>query len=166
MELRVEHNVPEIVQWLEQASQDSITELLAGVTQAQLLYERHAKEGTPVGVGGGAGLRGSIASSQPQVLAEGVIGLVGTSLAHALPVELGTKPHFPPIAPLELWVQKKLGIESDQAKSVAWAIAKTIAKKGTKGQRMFGKAFEQTQGQMEQILTEAVRRLADRMNKS
>lgn len=160
----VEHELVEVVKWLDEALDATYQELATGVWEAQLLFERHAKEGTPVGIGGGAGLKGSIAAHLPQVIDGGVIGIVGTSLAHAIPVEIGTKPHFPPIEPLDLWVQKKLGIPADQSKSVAFAIAHTIARKGTKGVRMFGKAFEATEPRMKQMLTDAVQRLADRMN--
>jgi hypothetical protein len=37
----------------------------------------------------------------------------------------------PPIDPIELWVKKKLKIPAAQAKGVAFAIAKKIAKEGT-----------------------------------
>lgn len=166
MQVSVEHNVPELISWLNEAEDIALDELSAGVWEAELLFERVVKEGTPVGVGGGAGLRGSIAAHLPRRVDNGVIGLVGTSAIHALPVELGTKPHFPPIAPLELWVQKKLGIEGPEAKGVAFAIAKTIAKRGTKGVKMFEKAFNSTEGSMQQILTDAVRRIADRLSEA
>jgi hypothetical protein len=33
-----------------------------------------------------------------------VIGVVGSPLAYALPVEIGTRPHFPPVAAILDWV--------------------------------------------------------------
>lgn len=38
---------------------------------------------------------------------------------------------MPPIAPLEKWVQAKLGLSGQQARLAAFAIAKKIAKEGT-----------------------------------
>lgn len=38
---------------------------------------------------------------------------------------------MPPIAPIERWVNAKLGIQGKQANSIAWGIAKKIQKEGT-----------------------------------
>jgi hypothetical protein len=75
-----------------------------------------------------------------------VIGVHPPADVYAAPVETGTRPHFPPPSALLLWVQKKLGIEDEKkALSVAFAIAKTIAKRGTQGAHMFDQAFAQLQ---------------------
>lgn len=37
----------------------------------------------------------------------------------------------PPIDPIEKWVEQKLGLSGKQANSAAWAIATSMAKKGT-----------------------------------
>ncbi len=74
-----------------------------------------------------------------------VIG-VGPTLGadvYAAPVETGTRPHMPPASALVPWVQKKLGIEDEkQALGLAFAIAKTIAKRGTQGHEMFSRGLE------------------------
>ena len=77
-------------------------ELIAATLEGELLLEREIKEDTPTGVTGQ--LRASITAHEPVVAANSVAGVVGTSLAHALPVELGTRPHFPPLEPLVDWV--------------------------------------------------------------
>jgi len=83
-----------------------------------------------------------------------IIGVVGSgaNVPYTIFRHQGTRPHFPPIEPIKNWVIKK-GFLSDkkghsirsvarikksvsydaQATSIAYAIAKTIAKKGTKG---------------------------------
>ncbi|HWR17122.1 MAG TPA: hypothetical protein VN577_19995 [Terriglobales bacterium] len=62
---------------------------------------------------------------------------------YVLPVETGTRPHFPPITPLMLWVKQKFGVGDEQAaRSIAFAVAQKIAKRGTKGAFMFQKATE------------------------
>lgn len=72
----------------------------------------------------------------------GVSPNVGADV-YAAPVETGTVPHFPPPSALLPWVQKKFGFEDEkQALSMAFAIAKTIAKRGTQGHQMFSRALE------------------------
>jgi hypothetical protein len=132
-------------------------ELAAAVRRATLLLGREVRERTPVGAT--ALLRESISARSPRLMAEGVvIGEVGTSLAHAEPVELGTKPHFPPILPLVDWVKSKLGIPADEARHVAFLISRKIGKRGTKPARMFSKALEAHRAQVELILQAGVAR--------
>jgi hypothetical protein len=73
-----------------------------------------------------------------------IIG-VGTSLQadrYAAPVETGARPHMPPPSALLPWVQKKFGFENEKdALSMAFAVAKSIAKKGTQGHQMFSRAL-------------------------
>lgn len=78
-----------------------------------------------------------------QALARLQIG-VGPSLGadrYAAPVETGARPHLPPVAALIPWVMRKLGAADEkQATSIAWAVAKSIEKKGTRGHEMFERA--------------------------
>lgn len=88
----------------------------------------------------------------------GVEGVVGTSLAYAVPVELGTRPHWAPIAPLKDWVRAKANLEGvyfdgvtgkrprngNQRASreaaierIARAVQVAIARRGTLGVGMF-----------------------------
>jgi hypothetical protein len=69
------------------------------------------------------------------------------------PVDLGTKPHFPPTDQLLLWVKKKFGVTDEkQARSIAFLIARKISKRGTKPVLMFERAFDQLQQQGPEIL--------------
>jgi hypothetical protein len=72
-------------------------------------------------------------------------------------VETGTGPHFPPIAPLLLWVQKRLGATDEkQATSIAFAIARTIAKRGVSGFGMFARAMQVLSGELQAIFENAI----------
>jgi hypothetical protein len=53
-------------------------------------------------------------------------------------VETGSRPHFPPIAPLRLWAARKLG-DGD----AAFAIARAISIRGTRGYGMFHRGYLQ-----------------------
>lgn len=148
-------------------------ELTAAMVESQALAEREAKEGTPIGVGAAGGLRGSIAALTPEFGRGEVIGVVGSALDYAVPVELGTKPHFPPILyltgeqeSLDDWVRSPqgLGIDDDEeAVDVALAVARKIASQGTEGAFMFEEAFEATQAQVQQNFAEARDRIGARL---
>ena len=116
---------------------------------------------TPVGATGN--LFGGVFAEfhQDGPLMEEIIGVHPPADVYAGPVELGTRPHFPPPSALLLWVQKKLNVTDEkQALSIAYAIAKTIAKRGTHGQHMFDQALAQLQleapGIMEATIAEAL----------
>lgn len=88
----------------------------------------------------------------------GVEGVVGSSLAYAVPVELGSRPHWVPIEPLRDWVRAKARLEGvyfdgvsgkrprNQAQRdakesaierIARAVQVAIARRGTLGVGMF-----------------------------
>jgi hypothetical protein len=147
----------------EQAPEIVEDELYAATWEASLYLQREVQERTPVGVGGGGGLKGSIAAREPGRLADGVIGAVATSLAHAVPVELGTKPHMPPVKPLEDWARIKLGLDPKEAKGAAFAIGRKIAREGTEGAFMFTETFDEGEGQVQAIFGRALERITSRM---
>jgi hypothetical protein len=87
-------------------------------------------------------LAGSVFSAfQPlNNVAREIVGIGPTLGAdkYAAPVETGARPHFPPPSALLPWVQKKFGFDDEkEALSMAFAVAKSIAKKGTQGHYMF-----------------------------
>ena len=103
---------------------------------------------------------------------------VSTDLKYGLPVELGSKPHWPPQDALQMWVERKLGKSGSEARAVtfmiAWAIAGhpdirrtskkgksyTISKKsgkskgGTKGHYMFRDGYKAAKPAINRILAE------------
>ena len=115
------------------------------------------------GMGGGAGLAGSIATDE-QRLADNVIGTVFSPLVYAWYVELGTKPHFPPIEPLEDWVQSKLGIDDErERRQVAFLIARKISIKGTKADGTWQRVLDAADPVLQRKGAEAVDRILDRL---
>ncbi len=138
-------------------------ELEAAVTEADLLIYRELSDRVPVGAGGAAGLKGSLFHEE-QVQGDSATGLVATPLAYAVPVELGTKPHFPPIEPLIDWVKAKLGVSTEkEARGVAFLVARKIAVRGTKAQNPFGLTFQAVEGQVREIFDRAVGRMNERI---
>lgn len=142
----------------------AVEELTAATWEGELLIEREVKERTPVGVfGSGGGLRGSISARTPEVLGDKVRGVTGTASGYALPVEIGTKPHFPPIAPIALWAQKKLGVTPEEAPRAGYLIARKISRVGTQGQHMFRDGFAAVRSQVVDAYARARDRIVARM---
>ena len=149
-----------VAQAFQLAPEIAEAELAAGMTEALLLLEREVKDATSTGATGL--LRGSIAHKllgQKQDM----LGKVFSPLIYATPVELGTKPHFPPLDALTDWVHSKFDLPRAQAKSVAFLIARKISKKGTKGQHMFRDTLNENASQVFNILDAAVDRIFARV---
>ena len=163
MEFRIEAiNADELVRLFQQAPEIVGAELRTAIKEASMLLERELKDAAPTGAT--ATLRGSINAEEPQVLANQVIGVVGTSIAHALPVELGTRPHFPRIEPLRDWVRAKLAVDASQVNSVAFLIARKISRVGTPAQPFFADTVERNQGQVQTIFIRSAERMVDRLS--
>jgi hypothetical protein len=114
---------------------------ISRITEAALMAEQAIKEHTPVGAGP-IHLRDTIfhkinATGTP------IWGVISTPLAYGEPVEVGTRPHFPPIDPIAHWVEKKIGASGKEARSIAFLIARAISRRGTKGAKMFQISFEE-----------------------
>lgn len=128
--------------------------LVAAVWRSLLLLEREIKERTPVGVT--SALRQSIAAQTPRVEIGGrIVGEVGSPLSYAEPVEDGTRPHFPPLEPLQDWVVGKLGVAPEESKSIAFLVARKISMVGTEGAQMFANSFEVTEEQINRFFETA-----------
>ena len=135
-------------------------ELRAFVADATAHLQSEVQRLTPTTAGT---LRASIVGDVRVLPGIGVEGVVGTPLAYAVPVEMGTKPHMPPVAPLVLWAQQKLGVRGDEALSAAYAVARKIARRGTEGQFMFRDTFESNEAAISRGFTETVRTIARRI---
>lgn len=117
-------------------------ELRAAVTEADQLLEREVKDLTPTA----SGISRASIFSREQILPDGGIGVVGTSQPHVAYVELGTRPHFPPVEALEDWVRTKLAVPEKRVHGVAYLIARKIAARGTLGVGMFHRTWARQQG--------------------
>jgi len=106
---------------------------------------------TPVNLGW---LRSGTSRGEPVLRGTVFEGEVMNPLSYGLPVEYGRKPgKMPPVDAIQFWVmrkglagtysiktQRRLGsykTQDEQDRQMAWAVAKRIAKYGTKGAFMF-----------------------------
>lgn len=153
---------------LEHAPDEVVGALKLAMMEALELLASEAQERTPVATGN---LRASIFPVMPQVQGDAVIGAVvsnqgqqgamlgmGSPLLYAVPVELGTKPHMPPLQPLIDWVKLKLGIrDPEERETVAQKIRWKIYRHGTPGHRMFLRALEVCKPRIDAIFAHYMR---------
>jgi hypothetical protein len=137
------------------------TEAVLRLITARL--ESDIVQATPRGVGGAAGLAGSM-FGEVQTAGLTVSGVVGSPLAYAEVVEVGRRPgSFPPVAPIALWAQRKLGLSETEAQGAALAIARKIFWHGTEGAHMFRDTWQARKAwvtsMLESIPARIVRRL-------
>lgn len=143
----VEQQAPEIQAAIREGEQAGMEEL--GIKGAEMVQQNIATpfEGKPPAVCFG-NLAGSI-TSKFEWLPDAAHLIIGVSPQlgadkYAAPVETGARPHMPPPDALLLWVKKKFDIDDEkQAASVAFAVAKKIATRGTQGHQMFSRGLEQ-----------------------
>ena len=92
------------------------------------------------------------------------IGVVGSYAEHGASLEKGSKPHWPNIESLGLWVRRKLRVATKDLQNVTFLIARAISKRGTKAQPYLEPAFKDSQdeikGFFQQALENIVKRLA------
>lgn len=136
-------------------------EVRSAVEAATLTFAAEVIPRTPVGAT--AVLRGGV---QTEVVGSGVdvVGRVFNPVSYAAPVETGSRPHFPPVGPLRLWVQRKLGVSEAESRSVAFLVARAISRRGTKAREMFKQAGVAARGRIEGIFDAMNQRIAQRLN--
>ncbi len=138
--MTIEFKVPNVPLFNGQA-QRVIDEEMRRALNAGVLHLKGAiLPETPVGVTGALrqGVQTSITGD-----ALSLVGRVFDPVAYAMPVESGSRPHFPPVAPLQLWVRRKLGITDEgEARSVAFLICRAISRRGTRAVQMFRRSFD------------------------
>jgi hypothetical protein len=115
---------------------------VAGFRRAALRLERYTVEeidsAEPYPAVDTRTLRGSVST---EFVPDGAI--VTVDAPHAPMMEFGTRPFFPPIGPLVEWAQRKgLASTEEEAKGVAFAIAKRISQDGIAPRRYFAKAWD------------------------
>lgn len=137
-----------------------LQEIHSALVESDQLLEREVKDATPSNVVGH--LKDSIFSRE-QLLPDGALGVVGTAKPYAVYVELGTKPHFPPVEALEDWVRAKLAVPEKEVHGVALAIARKIAARGTVGVGMFHRIWARLQPEVERICARVPARVAARL---
>lgn len=115
------------------------------------LMEQLVVKYTPVGAT--AALRGSISSFMEGSPETVLLGHTVHGMLYGDAAETGRAPGRAPmemrndklaaVPGLVLWVTRKLGASGDEAEAIAFAIARSIGRKGTKGAHMFEKAFKE-----------------------
>lgn len=141
---------------LQAAPQRTVAALLAAMTSATLLLQREVQDTLPAV----SGLTRNSVGQDAFSTATGALGVVGSAQPTALFVELGTRPHMPPVEPLISWVQQRLGVSAQDAKRVAFLVARKIARVGTPPQLIFKKALDRNSGQVRGIFENTAARLA------
>lgn len=133
-----------------------LADTMEGVTTYLL---REAQDNTPTA----AGTLRSAWFNSVQVEGSTVVGRVTNPLPYALPVELGTKPHFPPIAPLINWVEQKLNLSGDEAFGAALGIQRKIGRYGTPGMGMAHYALRDGRSTIAAEFEECAQRITARL---
>ena len=105
-----------------------------------------------------------------------LVGFVGTPVEYAPVMEYGRKPgtkdadgkydNFPKVDAIRLWVHQVLKLSGKEADSVAFLVARSIAKKGIKGRHMFKEGLEVSEPQINQLFNNAIARSVARFNQS
>jgi len=109
------------------------------------------KKGTPVDTGR---LRSSMTGVVEGRGSE-IRGIVGTNVSYAPYSEYGTRPHWPPLAALEVWARRH--------GTTAFVVARGIARHGTKAYEMFRKGLEENVRWIENEFNEVGKRIAERL---
>ena len=126
---------------LHQAPEQVIAALQKLVIAASVDFQAKAIQEAPQGATGL--LQKSIQAQATKTHGDKVTGGIETANPYAAAVEYGTRPHFPPVAPLKLWVKAKLGITNEaEITSAAYGIARKISKHGTKPQKFIERATD------------------------
>lgn len=161
MEIRIDFDeIKQLEANYERAPEIVREELLRAVTEADLLLNREVVERTP----GASGLLRHSITHEERIVGLGVEGFVGSPLNYVQPVDLGTRPHFPPIEPLMDWVRMRFPVHSEvEARGIAFLVARKISRVGTKGAEMFDKALAAVGPQLEAIFAAAQERIAARL---
>jgi hypothetical protein len=134
-------------------------ELLAAAKEATLLLQADVQGHYPAHTGL---TRGSI-TADAFSLPMGVLGLVGSANPVAAFIELGTRPHTPPIEPLLKWVQDILGKSGPEGFITARSIQRKIRARGTEARPKFADAAARNAATIDRIFDAAAGRVAARL---
>lgn len=138
------------------APQKVATKSHQALLESLLRIQASVQENTPVA---SSVLRNSFGHTVIELGPDNILGAVGSPLDYAVPVELGTKPHHPPIQPLRDWVESKLHIHESESEAVAQTIAWKIYRHGTEGEFMMLEAMDDNESAVNRLFDQAVKEL-------
>jgi len=150
------HGIDEQKAKLKQVDQDlSGQPMVEAMHKATLLVTGSAKRAAPVD-------RGTLrASIMPEVvlMSKRVEGVVGSNLRYAPAQELGTRPFWPPYAPIAEWVRRKRMASGAAIYAVARGVQKAIARRGIKAKLFLQKGLDENRERILQIFDDTVTRI-------
>lgn len=118
--------------------------MTGAMQQSTLVVTRSAKQNAPVDRGV------TRASITPSVESRGneTVGVVGSNLMSALVMEVGARPHWPPLAALEVWARRH--------GTTAFLVARAIARRGIKARRYLQRALDDNTARIVKIFNDSV----------
>jgi len=124
--------------------------MVDAMRQATLVVMADARRRVPVDTGR---LRASIVP-EVEVHGHSVEGIVGSNVAYAPYMELGTRPHFPPVSALRIWARRH-GVE-------ALLVARAISRRGTRPRAFLMGAYVENEERVYRIIDEAAKDILER----
>lgn len=127
-------------------------ELMGAMQYSVLLVLRQSKQNAPVNTGQLQNSITGVIENNP--FNNSIQGIVGTNVNYAIHMEMGTRPHKPPVSALKLWAKRK-GLNP-------FIIARVISKKGVKGRRGFQRAYESNLHTIQGIFNNKVKSIVEK----
>ena len=129
---------------------------LAAIRAAMPFLQRKLALATPTGATGLA--RSSVTAEMATgSVPSGFVGYGGMPSLYIRFVEEGTRPHWPPLAPLAYWAARKFGypVGSPEAKRAGYLVARKISRVGTKGQHFVEKTADAHRAKAQDLMRRA-----------
>ncbi|MCH8267241.1 MAG: hypothetical protein IH846_06980 [Acidobacteria bacterium] len=167
MELKIEVKINRFTELLERFPLALQRGIQRGLTRSTALLRRAVETNirTPLGAKPPVVAFGVLANSvtaevsQERTRAVGRVFVKAPADRYGVFVEFGTRPHRPPLNPLISWARIKFHMtDPKKIRATAWAVAEKIAKHGTQGHFMFGRAFQKNEKKVVSILEEEIQR--------
>jgi len=149
--LRLE-GAPELTRRLNGAARIVSDEERRAMTTSLLLIEASARRNVRQDT---RRLMNSITSAQRQE-GNALVGRVGPSAGYGVMVERGTKPHWPPIAPLRAWARRH-GVSP-------YAVQRAIARRGTRARPFMAPAWAANAGRVAALFAACGQRIVARLS--
>lgn len=92
-----------------------------------------------------------------------ILGRVYNPVIYAPAQEGGAKPHFPPVAALEGWVRRKLQVSEKEVRSVAFLVARAIARRGLPAREFARRGLESVRARVNARFEQARSRIVERL---